>query len=165
MGFNKFAPLDFFFILEPFTGRKRERERERECLGDDLRRSVDSHVEDRMAEYTYPSCYPCRTVRISSGINEFLVTLISRRFRAARARVAWHARHAHNGRVVQHRRIIVARRAAPLIVLSCVSISMAAELHRPVRRRNRCRSSAAVIVRRGGPTRLKRFSRLSRHWH
>lgn len=81
---------------------------------DDLRRSVDSHVEDRMVEYTYPSSSSSSDdsggFGISSGI-KFLVAnfaILSRS--VARASVAWHARRIYNGCIVPI--IVVKERSA-----------------------------------------------------
>lgn len=94
--FYTFSSFFSFYVWSPM------------CLRDDLRRSVDSYIENRIAEYTYlPSLSlfssgDSSVAGISSGI-KFLVTnfVTFTSPRKSKSR-AWHARHIHNGRIVRH---------------------------------------------------------------
>lgn len=128
---------------------------------DDLRRSVYYrfiHREPGMAEYTYlPSLSLSSSgdvAGISSGI-KFLVTNFvtftdpqERRQESRKRGTRGIYTIAASSDIV---RIIVAKERRPLIVLSCVSISMATELHRRFVEKI-VAAPAAVIVRRGRPT-------------
>lgn len=130
------------------------------CLrifADDLRRSVDSHVENRGIYLSFPpSCRRATaTARISSGI-KFLVTNFVTFSESARER----SKNRNGTRGIytqwQHRRTTpdhCGRRAVLLIVLSCVSISMATGICAgPAFVEKIGAAPAAVIVRRGRPT-------------